>query len=101
MADNKKDFGAAFSSYAGERLSRPVDRIVTGQTPNEEATKPAAPAALSPLAPDDDRLNIRINSDLKEAFTAAAAAEGLKPAAAVKKLMRQYVEAWHRKGGQI
>ena len=101
MADNKKDFGAAFSSYAGERLSRPVDRIVTGQTTNEQTTKPTAPAALSPLAPDDDRLNIRINSDLKEAFTAAAAAEGLKPAAAVKKLMRQYVEAWQRKGGQL
>lgn len=98
MSDNKKDFGAAFNSYVGDRLSRPVDRIVTGQTQPEEAQKPAA---LDPLAPDDDRLNIRVNSDLKEAFAAAAAAEGLKPAAAVKKLMRQYVEAWHRKGGQL
>lgn len=97
MSDYKKDFGAAFSSYADGRISRPVDRIVTGQTP-EGAQKPAA---LDPLAPDDDRLNLRVNSDLKAAFTAAAAAEGLKPAVVVKKLMRQYVENWHRKGGRL
>ena len=98
MADYKKDFGAAFTSYADNRMSRSVDRIVTGQTQPEGTQKPAA---LDPLAPDDDRLNLRVNSDLKAAFTAAAAAEGLKPAVVVKKLMRQYVEAWQRKGGHL
>ncbi len=91
MAD-KKDFGAAFGEYAGERLGRPVDRIVTG-TPEPKEKQ------LTLFPPEDDRLNVRINSELKKDFEAAAAAEGLKPSSAVKKLVKQYVDNWKASGG--
>lgn len=44
---------------------------------------------------DDNRINIRISSALKADFEAAAAAEGTKSSAAIKKLMQKYVDEWH------
>lgn len=54
------------------------------------------PAAV--LEPETERINIRVRETLKRDFTAAAAAHGLKPSAAIKQLMLEYVNQWKNGG---
>lgn len=50
------------------------------------------------LEPETERINIRVQETLKRDFTAAAAAHGLKPSAAIKQLMLEYVNQWKNGG---
>jgi len=50
------------------------------------------------LEPENERINFRVQETLKRDFTAAAAAHGLKPSAAIKQLMLEYVNQWKNGG---
>lgn len=52
------------------------------------------------MAPETERINIRISEELKRDFAAAAAEDGMNPSAAIKRLMREYVKAWKKNTGQ-
>lgn len=50
------------------------------------------------LEQETERIHIRVQETLKRDFTAAAAAHGLKPSAALKQLMLEYVKQWKNDG---
>lgn len=52
------------------------------------------------IAPETERINIRISEELKRDFAAAAAHDGFNPSAAIKRLMREYVKDWKKNTGQ-